>query len=141
MVSKQLWDRDEFLAEVRERRLQAQDIMKSLQDQRCRNVIFVVDDWVCLRLHRRTESGITATMRSKLDPHFYEPYQVSQRIGTVSYRLRLPTKAHIHDVFHVSLLKKFEGLSSAVVPPLPNMYHDRVLPTPHTVVRARLNRG
>jgi len=30
----------------------------------------------------------------------------------VAYKLALPTEAHIHDVFNVSLLKKKEGLIS-----------------------------
>lgn len=59
-VDQQLRDRDEFLGEIRERLLHAQDVMKSLQDQRRRDITFAVGDWVWLRLHRRTASGITA---------------------------------------------------------------------------------
>jgi hypothetical protein len=59
----------------------------------------------------------------------------------VSYKLHLPPRARIHDVFHVSLLKKFEGEAPPQVVPLPVILHGRVLPTPSKVVRARLNRG
>ena len=59
----------------------------------------------------------------------------------MAYRLRLPPKAHIHDVFHVALLKKYIGDPPVAVLPLPSILHGRVLPTPAAIVRSRLNRG
>ena len=36
------------------------------------------------------------------------PYEIVERIGEVEYRLRLPLEwARIHDVFHVSMLRKY----------------------------------
>ena len=44
----------------------------------------------------------------KLSPHYMGPYEIVERIGEVAYRLRLPTElARIHDVFHVSMLRKY----------------------------------
>ena len=35
------------------------------------------------------------------------PYEIVERIGEVAYQLRLPLElARIHDVFHVSMLRK-----------------------------------
>jgi hypothetical protein len=44
-------------------------------------------------------------------------------------------------VFHVALLKKFEGIPPEAVIPLPAIQHGRVLPKPDKVIKARLNRG
>ena len=36
------------------------------------------------------------------------PYEIVERIGEVAYRLRLPPElAKIHDVFHVSMVRKY----------------------------------
>jgi hypothetical protein len=44
----------------------------------------------------------------KLQPHFIGPYQVLRRIGPIAYQLALPPHLSIlHDVFHVSQLRKF----------------------------------
>lgn len=100
-----------------------------------------VGEWAWLRLHHRSASGITAAQPSKLAPCFYGPFQVLECIGAVAYRLQLPANARMHDVFHVALLKKFEGQAPASVPALPPLVHGRVLPTPEKVVRARHNRS
>ncbi|KAG0487756.1 hypothetical protein HPP92_009851 [Vanilla planifolia] len=44
----------------------------------------------------------------KLKPKFIGPFQISERIGQVAYRIALPIQlAGVHDVFHVSLLRKY----------------------------------
>jgi hypothetical protein len=141
VVDRQMQDRDLFLAEIRERLLQAQVTMKMYQDKSRRGVQFIVGDWVWLHLQHRTVVGVTAASPSKLGPKFYGLYQVLRRIGNVSYQLQLPPRAKIHDVFHVSLLKKFEGPPPTAVVPLPDILHGRIVPTPNKVTKARLNRG
>jgi hypothetical protein len=76
-----------------------------------------------------------------LSPKYYGSYQVMQEIGEVAYKLQLPSRTRIHDVFHFSLLKKYEGPAPAAVVPLPDILHGKVLPSPDKVLRARLNRG
>jgi len=135
-VDKQLQQRDAFLAEIRERLLQAQDYMKASHDKAHREVVFAADDWVWLRLHQRSAAGITDGSKGKLAPRFYGPFQVLERIGSVAYRLRLPPKARIHDVFHVVFLKKYHGEPPTSIIALPPIAHGRVLPVPAKVLRA-----
>ena len=46
--------------------------------------------------------------KGKLSSRYMGPYEIVERIREVAYRLRLPLElAIIHDVFHVSMLRKY----------------------------------
>jgi hypothetical protein len=115
--------------------------MKGNYDQHHRELEFVESDWVWMRLHHRLAATLTNKARGKLAPKFYVSFQVLACISPIAYRLALPPKCRIHDVFHVLFLKKFTGTPPAVVPRLPPIKHGRMLPQPEKVLRTRLNRG
>ena len=46
--------------------------------------------------------------RGNLLPRFIGPFEILERIGTVAYRLALsPSMIGVHEVFHVSMLRKY----------------------------------
>ena len=46
--------------------------------------------------------------RGKLSPRFIGPFDILERVGTVAYRLALPpSMSGVHEVFHVSMLRKY----------------------------------
>jgi hypothetical protein len=138
-LDKQLTNRDEFLAAVRERFLQAQSIMKQSHDAAHRDVSFSVYDWVWLHLHQRAATAIKSSQNAKLAPRYYGPFKVIERIGSVAYRLQLPAKARIHNVFHVVFLKKYYSAGPTDIVPLPTVVHGHTVPEPGHIVRACLN--
>ena len=44
---------------------------------------------------------------AKMAPRFCGPFSIIERIGPVAYRIALPPIVKVHEVFHVSLLKKY----------------------------------
>jgi hypothetical protein len=56
-------------------------------------------------------------MKEKLAPRYIGTSKVSKRIRHVAYKLALPLSlAKIHDLFHVSLLRKAEVDQSRILP-------------------------
>ena len=46
-------------------------------------------------------------VKGKLSPRFIGPFRIFERVGEVAYRLELPNQlSDVHDVFHISQLKK-----------------------------------
>ena len=105
----------EKVALIRQRLLTAQSRQKSYADRRRRPLEFEVGDHVFLKVTPRR--GVTRFGRGgKLAPRFIGPFDVIERIGEVAYRLALPPQiAGVHDVFHVSMLRKYEPDPSHVI--------------------------
>ncbi|WVZ97414.1 hypothetical protein U9M48_042954 [Paspalum notatum var. saurae] len=84
----------------------AQSRQKSYSDTRRRPLVFEKGDHVYLRVSPM--KGVHRFgVKGKLAPRYVGPFQIIERCGPVAYRLELPPHlVAVHDVFHVSQLKK-----------------------------------
>nr|GFA13511.1 putative reverse transcriptase domain-containing protein [Tanacetum cinerariifolium] len=64
-----------------------------------------------------TRHGIPVSIISDRDPRYVGPFKVLERVGDVSYKLDLPEElSKVHNIFHVSNLKKCHADEPLVVP-------------------------
>ena len=80
----------------------------------------------------------------KLQPRFYGPYKIIKKVGEVAYELDLPANYKIHNVFHVSCLKKEIGKLKVVskeLPPLDDEVHLALVPEKVLMGRERKSRN
>jgi hypothetical protein len=91
---------------VRENLRVAQSRQKSYADHSRRELSFEVEDFVYLKVSPM--SGLRHfKVRGKLAPRFIGPFKILEKRGEVAYQLELPPQlSGVHDVFHVSQLKK-----------------------------------
>jgi hypothetical protein len=101
-----LKDAEKQVQMIRESLKVAQARQKSYADKRRRDHSFEVGDFVYLKV-----SPMRGTRRfkvkGKLAPRYVGPFKIIDRKGEVAYQLELPPQlSDVHDVFHVSQLKK-----------------------------------
>jgi hypothetical protein len=90
---------------VRENPRVAQLRQKSYTDQRRRELSFEVGDLRHLKV------------RGNLAPRFIGPFKILEKRGEEAYQLELPPQlSDVHDVFHVSQLKKCLGVPEEQIP-------------------------
>lgn len=116
-VDKMLTNREETFQVIRKKLLRAQERMKLTANTKRREVTYQPGDWEMLKLHsyRQVSAKWAQATWGKLAKRFYRPFQVLERIGPVAYRLKLSKEAHIHSVFHCSLLKTFKGSPDCIL--------------------------
>jgi len=101
---------------IQEKMKASQSRQKSYHDKRRKDLEFQEGDHVFLRVTPVTGVG-RALKSKKLTPRFIGPYQISERIGTTTYKVSLPPHlSNLHDVFHVSQLRKYVSDPSHVIP-------------------------
>jgi hypothetical protein len=77
------------------------------------------ENWVIVRLQTYKQLSLKQQGKNKLAPKFYVPFQINKKISQVAYRLKLPENCPIHNVFHVSCLKKVLGQAQPVQTKIP----------------------
>jgi len=91
---------------IQEKMRVSQSTHKSYHDKRRKDIEFQVGDHVFFRVNSITGVGRALKCR-KLTPRFVGPYEIVEKVGVVEYQIALPPSLSIlHDVFHVSQLRK-----------------------------------
>jgi hypothetical protein len=94
---------------------EAQARQKSYVDKRRQPLYFQVEDYVYLKVSPM--KGVSHFgVKGKLAPWYIGPFPILGRYGPVAYQLQLPeTLSAVHNVFHVSQLKKCLWVSDRTV--------------------------
>ncbi|XP_071912325.1 uncharacterized protein [Coffea arabica] len=109
--------RHEKVKLVRQRIQTAQSRQKSYADNRRKDLEFAVRDRVFLKI-TPLKASLMAGRGKNLQSRFVGPYKVIQRVENVAYKLELPPSlSRIHNVFHVSMLKKYHIDPSHILQP------------------------
>ncbi|XP_073018047.1 uncharacterized protein [Primulina eburnea] len=76
---------------------------------------FAVRDHVFVKV--ATMKGVMRFgQKGKISPRFIGPFEILKRVGTLAYRVALPSNfVGVHNVFHVSMLQKYMSNSSHVL--------------------------
>ena len=100
-------DTSEKVSLIRQCLFTAQSWQKSYADVRRRPLEFEVGDHVFLKVMPK-RGVVKFGKRGKLSPRFIGSFEILERVGTVAYRLSLlPSMSGVHEVFHVSMLRKY----------------------------------
>ena len=68
--------------------------------------------YLCIKPKKST---LYAGSCAKLAPRYCRPFEVLERVGPVAYKMALPPHVKAHDVFNVSLLKRYVHDASHIV--------------------------
>ncbi|KAK8694914.1 hypothetical protein V6N13_072458 [Hibiscus sabdariffa] len=102
---------------IHDRLKQAFDRQKAYADTKRRDIRHEVGDKVFLKVSP-WKKILRFGKKGRLSPRYIGPFEVLERVGTVAYRLALPPEFDkIHNVFHVSMIKKYRSDPSHVLEP------------------------
>jgi hypothetical protein len=92
----------------------AQDRQKSYVNRKKTPREFKIGDHVYLKVRPR-KSSLRMGACSKMTPRYCGPFEILDRVGPIAYRIALPPTVKAHNVFHVSLLKKYVHDSNHII--------------------------
>ncbi|KAI3756078.1 hypothetical protein L1987_55891 [Smallanthus sonchifolius] len=111
-----VFETSEKIVQIRNRMAAARERQKSYADKHRKPLEFQIGDMVLLKVSP-WKGVIRFGKRGKLNPRFVGPFKIVKRIGLVAYQLDLPEGlSGVHDVFHVSNLKKCLADETLTVP-------------------------
>ncbi|XP_075492520.1 uncharacterized protein LOC142530577 [Primulina tabacum] len=88
---------------------------KSYTDKRRRDPEFAARDHIFIKI-TPMKGVMRFEKKHKLNPKFIGPFEILVKVGTLAYRVASsPNLACVHNVVHVSMLKKYMGNPSHVL--------------------------
>ena len=106
---------EEKVKMIRERLKVATDRQKSYADMKRKDIRYEIGEKVFLKVSP-WKKVMRFGRKGKLSPRFIGPYEVIEKVGPVAYRLALPPDLEkFHNVFHVSMLRRYRSDPSHVV--------------------------
>ncbi|KAG8503369.1 hypothetical protein CXB51_001413 [Gossypium anomalum] len=106
---------EEKVKVIRDSLKAASDRQKSYADLKRKEIEFQVGDKVFLKVSP-WKKVLWFGRKGKLSPQFIGPYEITEKTGSVAYRLALPPELdQIHNVFHVSMLQRYRSNPSHVI--------------------------
>jgi hypothetical protein len=97
---------EEQMLKIKQNLKDAQDRKKSYADKKRTHRECKVEDHVFLKM-KANKSSLNLGNCLKLAARFFGPFEILERIGLVAYMLALPASMTIHNLFHVSFIKKY----------------------------------
>ena len=110
--------------------------MKQLADRHKSERQFQIGDMVFLKLQPYRQTSVERREVPKFVAKYYGLFRIKDKIGRVAYQLELPSNAQIHDIFHVSLLKKAYG--NWQFTPLPSITYPQEVIEPLVILERRM---
>ncbi|XP_073152499.1 uncharacterized protein [Henckelia pumila] len=105
----------DVIAKIRDRMLTAQIRQKSYADQQRRDLEFEVGDHVFLKVSP-WKGIIRFGKKGKLSPRYIGPFEILEKVGARAYQVALPPNLEgVHNVFHISMLRKYVANPSHVI--------------------------
>ncbi|KAK6146637.1 hypothetical protein DH2020_020506 [Rehmannia glutinosa] len=101
--------------EIRQRMKTAQSRQKCYADKRRKPLEFSIGDMIFLKV-APMKGVIRFGKKEKLSPRCIGSFEILERVGSLAYRIALPPSlSGVHNVFHVSMIKKYIPVQSHIL--------------------------
>ena len=109
-------DTKEKVQIIQQRLKAASDRQRSYANLKRKDIEYEVGDKVFLKVST-WKKILHFGRKGKLSPRFIGLYEILERVGPVAHHLALPLElAKLHDVFHVSMLRRYRSDTSHILP-------------------------
>ena len=106
-VEQFLLGRENAIAAAKDYLAKAQDYMAAYANRSRQDTTFKIGDQVMVHAGNMRSDFDRGRPSAKLSDVWYGPYRVEKVVSSVAYKVHLPKTLKVHNVFHISKLKKY----------------------------------